>query len=1720
MAKEHKQVYSGSRLIFENTSGDVGKFQVDVNGNLVVTGNLNILGDLESTDVTQSTLQIDDKSIILNRGELGPGVGATPGTSPLSGLIVDRGMYEQTGTNDNGEPIYEFRDSPYTPATVLWNEIIKAWDFNTDLVTLDLDGNPNTSVEWQDRFTWTDPRLVNIGDPEGDHRTSELETDPLLRGTAANVGWVADITNTIEINIDNLEEYLNTAQSKTDNHIMYWRSNNGLRYGGSWSTEELRIFYDKSPAFGGDVDTNGYDFTYFGNYKDTSATSSRATKYSNLYLGDTDGQDSEYDNTTLWAQNDLTIESESSILELFGGTEVEITTPLADINATTEFDLTTPLADINATTFDLDGTTSNINSSTSFTLQTPLADINATTEFDLTTPLADINATTFDANGSVADHNYTSSFTVTSPDVNINATTDYQLIAPLVDINATTEFQLDTPLADINATTFDYDGSTFLVDASSEAQITAPTVDVNATTTYTLDTPTATVNATTFDLNSTNVLVDATTEIQLTAPTVDVNASTVFTLDTPLGDFNVATLDIDGATSNINSTTSFTVTSPQVDINAGTQYDLTTPFADINATTFDADGSVANHNYTTSFDIVSPATTVNAGTEFQLDTPLADINAVSFDLDGTTSNINSSTSFTLQTPLADINATTEFDLTTPLADINATTFDLDSTNIFADATTEIQLTAPTVDVNANTIFTLNTPNGDFTVTDLDVTSTSYNHVTSTAYIDASTSIRLDAPTADLNFSQVDHDGVNFTSTVSGTFTVNGTGDIVLSPAGSVTINDYVMPGADGSAGQSMITDGNGNVTFQTAATEATALETGRNIAVSGAVTGSAFFDGTTDITIATTATSDPTLTLAGDATGSATFTNLGNATLTVTVLDDSHRHVASNIDNFAEEVEDVVGGMVTGNTENGITVTYQDADGTLDFNVNDPVITLTGDVSGSATMTNLSNTTISVTVADDSHNHVISNVDGLQSALNAKADDSTVFTAGLHLSGGGNLGANRTFTLTPATNNYIVDNQGNQRMYFGNDTNTTQFINRFSSTGTHQWRNSGNSTVATIDHLGNASFNNISANGSNLTNINANNITSGTVNDARLPGTISSNITGNAATATRLATARTISLGGELAGSASFNGTSNITISASINNFTERTQDVVGGMVSGGVEDGISVTYNDSAGVLNFDIDNTVVRTTGNQDITGNKFFQSEIESQGFRAGREAEQHVNIWGEAGGNFIQSVSRPTNSKGLTINATTNTGDDAIVSGTSFIELQVLGQSGLRINSNADVSMSNDLGVSGVISGNGSGLTNLNANNITTGTISDARLPNTISSSITGNSATATRVANSISDGTSVNAVFTSVGSDGAGIEIGSTGTDQGYLEIFTQDNGSEPIYVRQYQSGSVQRTATLLNGVGNTIFPNNVTAASFSGNGSTLTALNAGNITSGTINDARLPNTISSSITGNAATASNAQLLDNINSTQFLRSDQDDIHSSNLTVAGELLTSRIRTDNSTEVVINVGESNGFATGQGAEILYVNAEGGLQVNASPDNWGSGWAGRVTTNISATGITWNGNTVWHSGNDGPGSGLSADLFDNLNSSQFLRSDTSDTMSGNLTVTGTVTAGSFNTSSALKYKDNVVEFDNALDKVMQIDTIYYTPKTGPDKSRKIGVSAESLAKVAPEFVNFVNDEPDSVNYGQMTAMLIRAIQEQEERRMVNKIKKLAQFVISWFIK
>ena len=63
------------------------------------------------------------------------------------------------------------------------------------------------------------------------------------------------------------------------------------------------------------------------------------------------------------------------------------------------------------------------------------------------------------------------------------------------------------------------------------------------------------------------------------------------------------------------------------------------------------------------------------------------------------------------------------------------------------------------------------------------------------------------------------------------------------------------------------------------------------------------------------------------------------------------------VTDFTEAVQDVAGGMLTGNTETGITVTYEDGDGTIDF-VNTGVLSLTG----TANEVNVDTSTGAVTV--------------------------------------------------------------------------------------------------------------------------------------------------------------------------------------------------------------------------------------------------------------------------------------------------------------------------------------------------------------------------------------------------------------------------------------------------------------------------------------------------------------------------------------------------------------------------------------------------------------------------------------------------------------------------------------------------------------------------------------------------------------------------------------
>ena len=70
---------------------------------------------------------------------------------------------------------------------------------------------------------------------------------------------------------------------------------------------------------------------------------------------------------------------------------------------------------------------------------------------------------------------------------------------------------------------------------------------------------------------------------------------------------------------------------------------------------------------------------------------------------------------------------------------------------------------------------------------------------------------------------------------------------------------------------------------------------------------------------------------------------------------------------------------------------------------------------------------------------------------------------------------------------------------------------------------------------------------------------------------------------------------------------------------------------------------------------------------------------------------------------------------------------------------------------------------------------------------------------------------------------------------------------------------------------------------------------------------------------------------------------------------------------------------------------------------------DNTARGGTFTQWLNMNRSTFTWQGNTIWHAGNDGPGSGLNADSVDGIAGSSLLRSDANDSASGTYDYTST---------------------------------------------------------------------------------------------------------------
>ena len=103
----------------------------------------------------------------------------------------------------------------------------------------------------------------------------------------------------------------------------------------------------------------------------------------------------------------------------------------------------------------------------------------------------------------------------------------------------------------------------------------------------------------------------------------------------------------------------------------------------------------------------------------------------------------------------------------------------------------------------------------------------------------------------------------------------------------------------------------------------------------------------------------------------------------------------------------------------------------------------------------------------------------------------------------------------------------------------------------------------------------------------------------------------------------------------------------------------------------------------------------------------------------------------------------------------------------------------------------------------------------------------------------------------------------------------------------------------------------------------------------------------------------------------------------------------------------------------------------------------------------------------------------------------------------------TGNITAtGDINSNSDIKLKTNIQTLTNSLDKVLQMRGVEFD-RIDIEGKHQIGFIAQEIEEIVPELVN-ENNGIRSVSYGNITALLVEAIKEQQEQ--INNLKQEIQ--------
>jgi hypothetical protein len=190
----------------------------------------------------------------------------------------------------------------------------------------------------------------------------------------------------------------------------------------------------------------------------------------------------------------------------------------------------------------------------------------------------------------------------------------------------------------------------------------------------------------------------------------------------------------------------------------------------------------------------------------------------------------------------------------------------------------------------------------------------------------------------------------------------------------------------------------------------------------------------------------------------------------------------------------------------------------------------------------------------------------------------------------------------------------------------------------------------------------------------------------------------------------------------------------------------------------------------------------------------------------------------------------------------------------------------------------------------------------------------------------------------------------------------------------------------------------------------------------------------------------------------------------------------------------QLVLNAGESSWYAAGQTDEYVYINAEKGIQVNSTNNNWNSGWGGRQTATLRGDLIVVQGdmkasNTI---GNLDADADIGQQMELGNTTMTTLRFDADNwrlwaggtgggqellkvTQGGNATLKGSLTEN----ASDERLKENITLIPNALDKVGQLrgvtfDWVDDIEEKGlvPSARHETGVIAQDVQRVIPDAV------------------------------------------------